>query len=368
MNPFDPEDDTPAAPHWGSGGYSLRVTAEDELVLSNMLSTVSSGCTRPAARQIARYARGLDLFRERGGPHEAVAVGRALGVKADSIHYLFNPRRLKWNARALRRKLVVANMPRNVEGIVLGLALSDDNRKPYAIMTAHAFGAGWRILVAVDRVELNRDDADTYSHEAPRARQRVIDEVTQLLTVMHLDHQIPLLTGDTTIALHLLEYLIESDQLMFLTEVEATWAYGGIVPIGDIDSPRMPMAAGGTIRELFPGPSDPVEDVRVRSILLTAYTQLIGPVAIAVGPFGRERFFIGRAHGRAGADLQAQAATHKAAELARKFGRRDFTGVADGYGLAKFRCLGPDRFQRHCTALTLRDCFAAKSLTINEHE
>jgi hypothetical protein len=351
----------PAVRPWGPGGYEISVTADDEFALVNLLQSVPTACTLPTARRIAQYARGLDHFRASGGPHDAAAVGRALRLPKGAVHDLLNVQRTRWNAKALRRKLLVAFMPNDVLGVVLNLLFTESDHSSYMIVTAHAFGARWRILLGVQRVQLGQSDQEKYGREALVARQRIVDEITQVLHQRRLEPMVPVLTGDTTVGQTLLPYLVEADQLSYLAEIDASWSYGGLVTVAELEATTAPLRAGGTMRELF-RPDPAAGEMRACDVVPTAYTQLLGQTAIASGPYPHERFFIARVHGHPGAELQAQGGMRRATELARDFASEDLTGVADGYGLPRFNRPGDECFQRHCTTLTLRDCFAAKSL------
>lgn len=346
---------------WGPGGLEIDVTGNDEPQLILMLESVRAA-TRPTGKRIAAYARALTDFQEVGGPLDAAAVGKVLGlVPPRRIHSLLNPKGTEWNAVRLRRRLAVAFMPDDVQAIVLNEIYTESKHAAeFAILTAHAIGLGWRVLIGAQRVKLGQQDVRQATLAWQEARRALVSEVMGVLNRRSdVDANLPVISGSTHVGQSILPLMVEHAQFSYMVGVEPEWSYGGMVPDDQLDALHVPMNAGGTIRALF-GMDGHGEAVRTRSVLLTTYSQQLGHTAVALGTPPEERFFVGRARPDRSRELQAESVLDRAREIAETFGPHDWAGVADDYGLMHFRCPGDQAFQRHCTAFTLRDCFAAE--------
>jgi hypothetical protein len=344
-------DFSPRVP-WGQGGLELAISPKDQPNLRDFLRGVGR-ISKPSAERFCAYACRLSEFAEAGGPPDAAAVGRALGLRERAVHDIFDPDRSKWNAMVIRHQLSVAALSNRLDAIVIGSHFTEYDRPGALIVTAHAFNEKGRVLVAAARATLGGMDEVEQEIDA---YQRVVREAALLLSPVGPLDPIPILAESTSVGETVIEALalLEVD---YLIELPASWAAGGLLPLEDVAREDRPYGGGMPIRGLF-GHIDEAA-VESRPVGLVKWGRgLTGRAAIArVG--ASERIYLG--HVRDGSKLAFARARHAIEKRARHWASRNLNvGVADNYGLDRYHAPQEIAFQRHCTAFTLRDAYALK--------
>ena len=339
-------------PPWGPGGLELTISPDDQPRLRDLLRGVGR-ITKPSADRFCSYACGLGAFAAEGGPSDATAVGRALGLREGAVHDIFDPDRSKWNSKVIRHQLSVAALSNRLDAIVLGRHFTQYGRPGALIVTAHAFSGRGRVLVAAARATLG--GPDEHKQELA-AYQRVVEEAGLLLSPVGPPTPIPILAESASVG----EIVIEALALLgvdYLVELPGSWAAGGILPLDDVAEEGRKFGGGMPIRGLFGRAAEAL--IRSRPVGLMAWGHGVAGWAALASTGSSERTYLGNV--RDGSKLDFARARNTVEKRAEHWAGQGLDGgAADNYGLDRYHAPDETAFQRHCTALTLRDAYALK--------
>ena len=107
------------SPPWGPGGLEIDLGPEEEQGMITFLGSIKAGLSEKDAESCVRYACALDQFEECGGPRDATAVGKSLGLPKGTVHDLLNEKRRPWSAIEVRHKLGLAFCDRAIIPLML---------------------------------------------------------------------------------------------------------------------------------------------------------------------------------------------------------------------------------------------------------
>jgi hypothetical protein len=339
---------------WGAGGFERDIPLEEEPRMVSYLRSIGAGLKEGALIRFARYTCGLSHFADTHGPPNAKAVGEACGLPAGAVNNLLNENRDPWGAAKVRHKLGVSALRGKVDGILISHFFSSFD-PGYTIITAHAFTGNFRMLITA-RSSKRPESGPEAEEDLQRAYRSLIEEVYYLLSNLSCDEPVPVLAESRFVGQAAIASLVASE-LDYLVELAAAWSDGGLVPFERVPrANRMPQA-GTSLRGLFPLlPKGPSAEVSSCAVVLESWSRNLGNWAVALGQPGPEqRFFLGRA---AAPDHLASGSGMLVEERAKRWAAEDLeAGIWQGYGLENYHAPNVPAFERHSTALTLRDAY-----------
>lgn len=317
------------------------------------LGSIKAGLSEKDAESCVRYACALDQFEECGGPRDATAVGKSLGLPKGTVHDLLNEKRRPWSAIEVRHKLGLAVLGRRIDGIVICHFFTDYS-PGYTILTAHAFAEDYRVLIAARRVKCPAD-RPVDEGELDDAYRSLLTEIGYLLSHLEPPQPVPVLAESPFVGQAAIANLALSE-LDYLAELAPSWSAGGIMVAGGAGGLAQRVEPGGTLRSLFQGPRPEHDPIASCQVVLQAWSPDLGNWAVALGPKGpSERCFLGRVSSPEQLP-SGSGALHE--ERVRRWAARDLSaGAWQGYGLEAFHAPQDVAFGRHCTMFTLRDAY-----------
>jgi len=322
--------------------------------MAAFLGSIKAGLKDAALDHLVKYACTLSQFKDDGGPPNAKAMGEAQGLREGAIHEQLNEKKYPWSPIKVRHKLGIAALQRRIDGILL-CHFFTEHAPGYTIIVAFAFAADYRMLIGARRAK--RSAAGPEDEEALKdAYHSLVLEVSYLLSNLDPPEPVPVLAESPFVGQAAIANLVASD-LDYLVELSPSWSAGGPVPVETLAATSRTMKAGTTLRGFFPLRSRAREvEVEACPVVLNTWSQNLGSWAVRFGSeVPAQRFFLAR---MSFPGQLAAGSGPMVEERVRHWAATDLDAEAwIGYGLERYHAPGDAAFDRHCTALTLRDAY-----------
>jgi hypothetical protein len=321
--------------------------------MTAFLRSTKAGLKDAAVRRFVRYACALSQFKE-GGPPNAKAVGDACGQPKGAVNELLNDKKDPWSAAKVRHKLGMAALRGRIDGIVI-CHFFTSYAPGYTIITAHAFAGDYRILIGARRSKRPAHGPEE-DEDLQRAYHSLVAEVYYLLSHLSPSGPVPILTESRFVGQAAVASLVASE-LDYLVELTPSWSDGGLVAADPLPLVHRTMDAGTSLRGLFPlGAQARPDGIDSCPVVLKSWNPNLGNWAVVIGEPGPEqRYFLGR---MSSPDQFASGSEQLIEDRVRHWATEDLEAKAwANYGLELYHAPSDAAFDRHCTALTLRDAY-----------